>query len=144
MALHQRRLQEELQVFADSSQKRISCFLFVIFITQRKSIHDINRPRVKHSTCHVIILINLLGDRMITLWETGLLLHWHSWYVPVPYRCLQVRRQKVNKPRLSLKHLSSAFVVLCGGCCASLIVFMGELLSRKIRYSSVKINSISL
>jgi hypothetical protein len=140
MALHQRRLQEELQVLIDPSQERISSFLLVVFITQRKSIHNINRSRVVHSTFHVNTLINLLGDRMINLWETGLLIHWHSWYVPVPYRCLQVHRQKENKPRLSMKHLSSAFVVLCGGCCASLILFVGELIIFKMRYSSVKVN----
>ena len=64
--------------------------------------------------------------------DTGLVRHWIKSYQPSPKGCL-LEDYKKNVPAirvLTLKDLSSAFVVLLMGCALSLLVFLIE----KIRY----------
>ena len=68
----------------------------------------------------------LLSDRIIRLHETGLPKLWESWFVQNPARCLNYAGQKPSKPRLNMKHLSSAFILLFAGYVLSGIVFLFE------------------
>lgn len=55
----------------------------------------------------------------------GLQDFWETWYTPNPRECIEITHQK-NKPRLSLRHLSSAFAVLIVGMLISFVTFLLE------------------
>ena len=65
--------------------------------------------------------------RILRLREAGLLSEWEKWYIPLPSKCMELNK-RIDKPQLSLKHLSSAFVILIVGCVLSTIVFILEMM----------------
>ena len=67
--------------------------------------------------------------RILRLRETGLVGEWEKRYVPSASKCMKINERK-GISRLSLKHLSSAFVILIGGCLISLAAFIVEKLAR--------------
>ena len=78
-----------------------------------------------------------MDGRMQWWSDTGLAMHWVKKYDPPSKACL-LQDYKKNVPRirvLTLKDLSSAFVVLLLGCGVSLLVFLIE----KIHFKIVRI-----
>lgn len=71
----------------------------------------------------------LFNDERMQWWsDTGLALHWIKSYQPPTKGCL-LQDYKKNVPSirvLTLKDLSSAFVVLLMGCALSFLVFLVE------------------
>ena len=63
--------------------------------------------------------------RMLRLQEAGLLDEWTNWYLPPASKCMNLNERK-RIPRLSMNHLSSAFVILIAGYVATLVAFVGE------------------
>ena len=45
--------------------------------------------------------------------EAGLIAEWDKWYTPSASKCMKIN-QRNYMPRLSLKHLSSPFVIFIG------------------------------
>ena len=64
-------------------------------------------------------------SRILRLIETGFVSEWKKWYVPTPSNCMEINK-RVKKPKLSIKHLSGAFVILSIGCFLSTVVFVLE------------------
>ncbi len=64
--------------------------------------------------------------------ENGLMDHWETWFRSIPEQCLgyienKVKRTKEVKPgRISLRNLTSAFIILLIGYCLSILAFVGE------------------
>ena len=77
---------------------------------------------------------------ILRLHETGLLAEWEKWYVPSVSKCMKVNERNGN-PRLSLKHLSSAFVLLVTGCLVSFVAFVAErtLVKLAILHSAIRV-----
>ena len=63
--------------------------------------------------------------RILHLHDTGLLDLWEKWYTPSNLKCLKLNQRR-GIPRLSLGHLSSAFVILVAGYLVSMFVFLAE------------------
>jgi hypothetical protein len=59
---------------------------------------------------------------------TGLPQIWTNWFVPKSNQCVRFNT-KVVKPRLSVNHLISSFVLLAIGCGLSFVVFLFELIA---------------
>lgn len=80
---------------------------------------------------HIHSLINITC-RILRFQQSGLTGFWESWYVPTSKRCTEInRRDKI--PRLTIGHLSSAFVILFIGYVFSLLVFFFEKLKFRFR-----------
>jgi hypothetical protein len=58
--------------------------------------------------------------------QFGLIQHWGKQFIPQPDECLNNYQDKPDKPRISLKNLSGAFLVLLVGSTASLFAFIIE------------------
>ena len=71
----------------------------------------------------------MLYFRLLRLQAAGLFGEWEKWYLPSTSKCTKVNERK-EMPRLSLKNLSSAFVLLIAGYLLSLAVFITEKLIR--------------
>ena len=69
--------------------------------------------------------------RILRLQEAGLLVEWEKWYVPSTSKCMKINQRK-GMPRLSIKHLSSAFIILIAGYLISLVVFVTETVVRNL------------
>ena len=65
--------------------------------------------------------------------EAGLIGEWYNWYLLSASKCMNLNERK-RIPRLSMKHLSSAFVILIAGYVASLVAFVGEKIVEKRMY----------
>ena len=63
--------------------------------------------------------------RILRLKESGLLNEWGSWYIPSTLKCMELNKRN-EKPKLSIEHLSSAFVILIVGYILSAAVFVIE------------------
>ena len=63
--------------------------------------------------------------RILRLKESGLLNEWGSWYIPSTSKCMELNKRN-EKPKLSIEHLSSAFVILIVGYIISAAVFVIE------------------
>ena len=72
--------------------------------------------------------------RILRLHETGLLAQWEKYYIPSTSKCMEIN-QRNGMPRLSMKHLSSAFVILIVGFLISLTALGSEILIGKIACS---------
>ena len=60
--------------------------------------------------------------------QAGMLNFWLKKESTNPRKCLEeARHKKRDVPRLSLSHLSSAFIVLAIGCTVSALVFSAEI-----------------
>ena len=68
------------------------------------------------------------SNRIIRLQGTGLPQIWTNWFVPKSNQCVRFNT-KAAKPRLSVNHLISAFVLLAMGFGLSFIVFLFELIA---------------
>ena len=69
--------------------------------------------------------------RTLRLQEAGLLVEWEKWYAPSASKCMKVNERN-GIPRLSLKHLSSAFVILIASYVISLTAFAAENIVEKL------------
>lgn len=58
--------------------------------------------------------------------ESGLLYYWTNIFIPPPTECLNSYRQKPDRPRLTMRNLTCAFIILAIGYPVSLIVFILE------------------
>ena len=79
-------------------------------------------------------------NRVLAMKENGLIDEWISNYNPAFKQCpiyLNEKdiKRKDSKTPLTLNNLPGAFVILCGGCGLSMIVFVGEIVcgSRSMR-----------
>lgn len=62
----------------------------------------------------------------------GLIEHWIKFHQAMPHKCLAEAAQKqAAQPRLSLKNLTGAFIILLAGYVLSITVFIVEYLSAK-------------
>ena len=68
----------------------------------------------------------LLFHRILRLTDMGLILLWQRWYMPTPSKCVKLNQEEKKPPRLSIGHLSSAFVILFVGYALSLLVYLTE------------------
>ena len=68
---------------------------------------------------------------ILRLHETGLLSKWEKLYAPSASQCMKINERK-GMPRLSTKHLSSAFVILIAGYLISLSAFVLEKIVEKL------------
>ena len=69
--------------------------------------------------------------RILRLSETGFFSEWKKWYVPSPLKCMEINK-RVEKSKLSIRHLSSAFVILFVGSFLSTVVFALEKIRGKL------------
>ena len=58
--------------------------------------------------------------------DFGLFIEWGNRYVPSPSKCMELKQRDKKPPRLSIGHLSSAFVILLAGYALSILVFLIE------------------
>ena len=58
--------------------------------------------------------------------EFGLIEHWEKKFTPQPDECFDKYKEIPDKPRISLKNLSGAFVVLVVGFAIALLVILIE------------------
>lgn len=72
-----------------------------------------------------IMKLNVCSSRTLRIMQSGLNKHWDSWYIPTPRKWLIINRQD-KIPRLSIAHLSGAFLILFAGYVLSLIAFIYE------------------
>ena len=71
-----------------------------------------------------------MSFRILRLQEAGLLGgEWEKWYIPPSLKCMKVN-ELIGVPRLSLKNLSSPFIILIAGYILSFIVFVSEKIIR--------------
>ena len=90
-----------------------------------------------------IIIVDHAFYRILRLRETGLLDHWEKLYVPSASKCMKIN-ERHRMPRLSIKHLSSAFIILIAGCFISLTAFITEIIVHGIVKKLTQCNQISL
>lgn len=64
--------------------------------------------------------------RILRVKSAGLLEEWEKWFTPTPFQCLKINQRDNSKRRLTLKHLSSAFVIIATGWVFSILVFVIE------------------
>ena len=77
--------------------------------------------------------------RILRLQEAGLLRgEWEKWYIPSSSKCMKVNELH-GVPRLSLKNLSSPFIILIAGYILSFIVFVLEKIIRFHRALRVEV-----
>lgn len=69
-------------------------------------------------------LIHFLS-RTLRIHQTGLSVFWESWYAAKPWRCMEINH-RAKLPRLSIGHLSSAFLILFIGYVLSFVIFCFE------------------
>lgn len=94
--------------------------------TQKLLIEGIKRSflycQIINSDCYNVTSI-------LRMQENGLLGKWVATFNPEAKECLSKNNfKKTEKPRISLKNLTSAFILLIFGICVSLIVFFLELI----------------
>ena len=75
-------------------------------------------------------------NRMLRMFEVGLLQKWKNQYQPKPYRCLLPSNGDKKEPsgslhRLNFQNLSGAFVIIILGCVFSILSFAIENLIRR-------------
>ena len=63
--------------------------------------------------------------------ENGLKNYWDEWFRRIPPKCVENtkrvhKQQRVQNPRLSVKNLTGAFVILVIGYVFALLAFIGE------------------
>jgi ionotropic glutamate receptor len=70
--------------------------------------------------------------------ETGLLEEWTNKFNPVSIECSAAltKKKKNGKPQISLKNLTSAFILLIFGICLSILVFVAELIYHRFKLHS--------
>ena len=64
--------------------------------------------------------------RILRFAQAGLYDFWEDWHSPWPRKCMEINKKRKTASRLSLAHLSSAFLLLCIGYGISLVVFVWE------------------
>ena len=100
---------------------------------QKQSVHEDDEYWVRLETiislCYIFVLHSFVLLRTLRLQEAGLINEWYKRYVPSASKCMKVNERN-NKPRLSIKHLSSPFVILATNYLLSLLVFIAEKLIR--------------
>ena len=67
--------------------------------------------------------------------EAGLLQEWTNKINPVSREC-SLKKKKNGKPQISLKNLTSAFILLIFGICLSILVFVAELIYHRFKLHS--------
>ena len=91
---------------------------------QKQSVYEDDeywvRLEIIISLCYIFVLHPFVLLRTLRLQEAGLINEWYKRYVPSASKCMKVNERN-NKPRLSIKHLSSPFVILATGYLLSLI-----------------------
>ena len=107
----------------------------VFLPSQKQFIHGDDEHRVRFIHFLLVILCCFvylrLFFRILRLRESGLVDEWYKWYVPSISKCMKVN-QRNRMPRLSIKHLSSAFVILAAGYIISFSVLVAERVARNI------------
>ena len=68
--------------------------------------------------------------RILRLQAAGLFYEWEKWNLPSASKCTKVNERREMPFRLSLKNLSSTFVLLIAGYFLSLVAFIAEKLIR--------------
>ncbi len=69
--------------------------------------------------------------------QSGLLEEWTNKFNPVSIECsLKKTKKKNGNPQISLKNLTSAFILLIFGICLSILVFVAELIYHRFRLDS--------
>ena len=63
--------------------------------------------------------------RILQLKSAGLINLWETWYIPTVRKCTEINNKR-KKNRLSLNHLSGAFLILAIGSVCSLVAFLVE------------------
>jgi hypothetical protein len=87
-----------------------------------------NIPAVIYTTKH-FYLLEAINEKIELFKAAGLIEHWHSQTIDEKY----LKENESGRPKvLSLKHLKSLFYVLFSGCVLSLVVFIVELVFRKL------------
>ena len=64
--------------------------------------------------------------RILELRQFGLIQHWEKQFLPQPNECATKYLEKPEKPRISLKNLSGAFLLLLVGISVAILVFIIE------------------
>ena len=67
--------------------------------------------------------------------EAGLLDKWKNEFNPVSKEC-SLKKTKNGKPQISLKNLTSVFILLISGICLSILVFVAELIYHQFKLHS--------
>ena len=69
--------------------------------------------------------------------EIGLLEEWTNKFNPVSRECsLKKKKKKNGNPQISLKNLTSAFILLIFGICFSFLIFVAELIYHRFKLHS--------
>ncbi len=68
--------------------------------------------------------------RILRLIHAGLINEWEKWYVSIPSKCMEINKRK-KKPQLSIRHLSSPFLILIAGYLLAFAVFLLEKIAFK-------------
>lgn len=63
---------------------------------------------------------------LLILRENGLLYYWTNEFIPQPEECLNKYKEKPDRPRLTLRNLYSAFIILLAGYFLSFVIFIFE------------------
>ena len=66
------------------------------------------------------------GHSILELRQYGLIQHWEKNFAPQPNECATKYSEIPNKPRISLKNLSGAFLLLIVGLSIATLVFIIE------------------
>ena len=70
------------------------------------------------------------------MYETGLLDKWKNEFNPVSKEC-SLKKKKIRNPQISLKNLTSAFILLISGICLSILIFVAGLIYHRFKLHSV-------
>ena len=65
-------------------------------------------------------------QRILRTREAGLVDLWESWYIPNSDKCTKIYNRDKTPQRLTLSHISGAFILLGVGCVMSLLGFLVE------------------
>lgn len=69
-----------------------------------------------------------MSDRLLQLWQIGLMDHWMEQHIPYSSECLDIekRGKEATQQRLNVAHFSGAFILWLCGFGVSLLVFVLE------------------
>ena len=73
---------------------------------------------------------------ILKMHETGLLEKWKNEFNPVSKECSLLKKKKIRNPQISLKNLTSAFILLLSGICLSILIFVAELIYHRFKLHS--------
>ena len=121
-----------------TNQERADCIQPAILIcdAQEHCLVKGNGPRVRPFTNYANCLINnraYLTDRILNLWANGMLTKWVDSATKIAKiaKCQETKRFQSSKgSAMSLKTLSSAFLILAVGLGISLVAIVMEIICR--------------